>query len=274
MSVLAVLSAVAAVVLAGLLAKEQRRRAAAEDDRRRAEREARNAELSVVAADPPEAAEIPEPAKTGPPASPTTNAKPPPDRRPAVVRLTLLAANEEWLRKVREPPKGDASIIDGYIRRTGLGWPNGKKPPGRGPYERNGDFAWCGAFAAHCLAAAGLDPAVRKKVMPSTYRIWQYATDKGLFVDGHPEPGDIVLVGPKKSRWGAHITICRSFDPDTRRVLTVEGNAKGQWPDDTRQEGVIHHARPLSAASDRTYRVRFVVRLPLEDFDVPSDRIV
>jgi len=266
MGVLAALSSAVAVLLAGLLAKARSDKAKAEDDRRRAEREASNAELAVVAADPPEVVDTPAPTPVPAP----TNGAPEPGLRSTIVRLTLAAGETEWLKVVREPPQGDASIIDGYIRRTGLGWPNGKKPPGKGPYERNGDFAWCGAFAAHCLAAAGLDAAVRKKVMPSTYRIWQYATDRKLFVDGPPEPGDIVLVGPRKSRWGAHITLCRKFDPDTRRVLTVEGNATGEAPDGSRHEGVIHHARPLASGSDRTYRVRFVVRLPLDDFDVPA----
>ena len=265
MDVFAILMTFISAALAFFFDRERRARTASEDHLRRVEREVRLQALDAAEDDHEEVVETPDPPPpTEPEETPQAKAH---RRRQDIVLATLGAAAAEWRLVVKEPPEGDPAIIDGYIRRSGLGWPQGKKPPNKGHYERNRDFAWCGAFAAHCLAAAGLDATVRKKVMPSTYRIYEYARKNDCLVKGEPEAGDIVLVGPKGSKRGAHITLCRSFDPQRRVVLTVEGNAKGEGPNGQRYEGVVHNERPLSATNDRTYRVRHIVRFPLGIFE-------
>jgi len=272
MDVFAALMSFVSAALVFFLGRERRARTTSDDHLRRVEREVRSQALDAAQDDHKEVVETPDPPPAPPEPEDTQEAEAR-KRRREIVAATLGAAAAEWKRVVKEPPQGDPDVIDGYIRRTGLGWPQGKTPPKTGPYERNRDFAWCGAFAAHCLAAAGLDATVRKKVMPSTYRIYDYASKNACLVKGEPQSGDIVLVGPKGSKWGAHITLCRSFDPQRRMALTVEGNAKGEGPNGQRYEGVVHGERPLAAADDRTYRVRHIVRLPLGVFSSAEDGV-
>ena len=63
---------------------------------------------------------------------------------------------------------------------------------GANPYERNGDFAWCGAFAAYCWSSLKLD--IRKRTFPSTYRLWRDWQSRRIPTAGM-RPGDIVVVG-------------------------------------------------------------------------------
>jgi hypothetical protein len=60
-------------------------------------------------------------------------------------------------------------VIDTMIRSDkGLGW------TWEDPYEANGDYAWCGAFAARCYRAAGLSPLLALAYFSSTYRLARY----------------------------------------------------------------------------------------------------
>lgn len=88
----------------------------------------------------------------------------------------LNCAIEEWSRGITEPTRGaqnGAERIDAYIRGAqGLGWPSAAlTPKDSTAYTRNGQFQWCGAFAAWCLGAGGLERGVRKSRLPSTYRL-------------------------------------------------------------------------------------------------------
>lgn len=81
----------------------------------------------------------------------------------------LETAHEEWIKNVVDSSRSPKSLgrIDTYIRsRTeGLGWTWEDK------YKRDGQFAWCGAFACFCWRVAGLHQDVARFVMSSTYRI-------------------------------------------------------------------------------------------------------
>lgn len=186
----------------------------------------------------------------------------------------LQAAHREWLRGVAEPgtsgmPNG-AAIIDDYIRGPlGLGWNTADVKtwkPGV-PYTRNGQFAWCGAFAARCWAAAGLKLALRQKHLAGTGRLYRWAKSDGgaRFVPpGELRPGDIAVVGPDGSGDGEHITIVDAVNAGT--ISTYEGNAHGIGIDGLRYEGVIVSKRPFAdqPLPKAKYRVLYGVR-PLDE---------
>lgn len=187
------------------------------------------------------------------------------------VRLAVAArAIEEWRHGVHEPPGANWQRIDGYIRGPeGLGWPSAalQGTNDSKDYRRNGQFAWCGAFAAWCWSV--LDPAVRRQFLASCYRLDQWS--KGNARRVAPEgllPGDVAVVGPEGKF--AHVTVCIGAPRPLAGVLTietVEGNATGPGPDGTTYEGVIRRTRPLTAPDARIYRVHFGVRPAAEDMD-------
>jgi hypothetical protein len=180
--------------------------------------------------------------------------------------VIMSAAADEWNSVVKEPPGSGWERIDTYIRSAdGLGWDWEDR------YTRNRQFAWCGAFASYCYRQAGLSAEVRKKVMPSTFRLhkWANGTDRMRPIDD-VQRGDIVIVGPEGGkRWGAHITLCDSVDRSTKIVSTIEGNASGTGPDGDRYEGVIRQERPFpdSSLPPKKYRVMHVIRPLAEDYD-------
>jgi len=195
---------------------------------------------------------------------------PPPSIEPA--QAVLAAADAECRRGVAEPgtpnmPNG-ATIIDDYIRGPmGLGWNTCDVKtwkPGV-PYTRNGQFAWCGAFAARCWAAAGLKLALRQKYLAGTGRLYRWAHADGsarLVAPRDLRPGDIAVVGPLGSGDGEHITIVSKVG-DTS-IWSYEGNAHGNgsvlgapW-----YEGVVKQTRPFADPSlpKAKYRVLYGVR--------------
>ncbi len=178
----------------------------------------------------------------------------------------VLAATSEWNQIVHEPKGNGWERIDEYIRGPeGIDWGWESR------YVANRQFKWCGAFAAFCFHAAGLKHEIRKRVMPSTYRIHKWAAGSTRMIPHRDVlPGDIVLVGPNQGKiWGNHITICKSVELATESITTLEGNAKGMGPDGAFYEGVISRARPFETPSlpSRKYRIKHVVR-PL-----PSDYV-
>jgi len=190
-------------------------------------------------------------------------------QREEVVRETLAEAERLWRLGIEEPSSSDqrgAEEIDKMIR-TGLGlnwtWES--------HYVRNGQFAWCGAFAATCLAKAGMRQDLRKSIMPSCYRLYENwaSTDRHLEPSA-VQPGDILVVGPVKTgskAWGAHITLVMSVEGDV--ATTFEGNASGPLGDGRDGEGVIKRQRPLSGAGlgGGSYRGLHGYRLDLGDFE-------
>lgn len=177
-------------------------------------------------------------------------------------------ARKEWKTPVLEPPGANWDRIGSlYIRGDlGLDWSWVK-------YEKNGDLAWCGAFAAYCYGMAGLRHEIRYSHMASCSRLCEWSQGNERRIDwrktGDIRAGDIVLVGkPSSKRTGQHITICERFDADAGLVHTIEGNAHGRLPSGSWKEGVITRERPLpsDALSDDVMRVMHVIRPRPEDF--------
>jgi len=165
-------------------------------------------------------------------------------------------AEAEWLLDVTEPGLGGAhgaDRIDEYIRGDeGLGWPDADlKKDGRQPYTRNGQFAWCGAFAAYAWGST-LNASIRKSTFPSTYRLWRDWQSRRVPV-ASMRPGDIVVIfnasatdeDKKRKPYGQHITLCRQPGPSS--YVTLEGNARAAGPDGRLREGVGTREREHSS---------------------------
>lgn len=184
---------------------------------------------------------------------------------PELVHALLEVAHAEWLRDIREAPHTSAARIDTYIRDPrGLHWTWVK------PYRRDGQFEWCGAFAAFCFGHVGLKHDLRYRHLASTYRLFRWAAEdqRARFVaPADLRPGDIGVVGPRGDRDGAHIVLCTAVTPEG--IHTFEGNARGPGPDGTRRPGVTRDFRPFAhaAATDQTYRVVFGVRPLAGDYE-------
>ena len=172
------------------------------------------------------------------------------------VAYVLKNAESEWSDNITEPGEGgDSSRITYYIKNTNaLGW------TWEDDYTRNGQFAWCGAFAAWCWTTVKID--IKKRIFPSCYRLYSNWSQTSRHIE-HDKmaPGDIVVVyAAKRSKQGDHITICVEA-PDAEGVfLTVEGNAHGTLGDGSHGEGVIRRDRSLD-------EVAHVYMLLGSDFD-------
>jgi len=161
------------------------------------------------------------------------------------VETALSRSEAEWHRVVIEP---DARIDD-YIRtRDGLGWSWAEQ------YKKNGQFAWCGAFAAYCWSAVRFD--IRQKIFPSCYRLYSRWGKTERCIEPHLMlPGDIVVISTVNgASWGDHITLCTSAPTADGTFETVEGNARGILGDGDTGEGVIKLTREME-------RVMYVYRV-------------
>jgi hypothetical protein len=69
----------------------------------------------------------------------------------------LAVAEVEWNLPVHEPKEKGWEQIDKYIR-LGLHWAVCAQFP---KYTKNGQFQWCGAFAAWCYFNVGLKQSLR-----------------------------------------------------------------------------------------------------------------
>jgi hypothetical protein len=167
-------------------------------------------------------------------------------------REAIKRAEVELNRVVVDP--GDR--INAYIRSAeGLGWSWVE------PYTKNGEFAWCGAFASFCYTKVNSN--IRKKIFPSCYRLysnWAKTSRKIPIQD--VQAGDIVVIyTAKRSVQGDHITLC--VDASTKKggyIKTIEGNAKGELGNGEFGEGVVRQERELE-------KIAHVYRLLGSDFD-------
>lgn len=170
----------------------------------------------------------------------------------------MKRAEAEWQRNVTEPEYGgEWQRIDAYIRSSqGLNW------SWESPYTRNGQFSWCGAFAAFCYGESVL-PSIRKKIFASCYRMWSNWGSTSRCRDGEqPLPGDIVTVFTSDEQTpvqGNHIVLVVNSPDEHGDFHTIEGNAHGEGPDG-RIEGVIKRTRNMST-------VAHIYRLLSEDYD-------
>lgn len=169
------------------------------------------------------------------------------------VREAISRAHAEFELDVHDP----SPRITSYIKSSeGIGW------SWEEDYTRNGQFAWCGAFAAWCHTR--VKAIIRKKIFPSCYRMYQAWGQTSRKIDPMKvQPGDIVVVfTSKRSQQGDHITLCVDVSnfQDEGYITTIEGNAHGEFPDGSRGEGVITRQRKLSEFAH-------VYRLIADDFD-------
>jgi hypothetical protein len=167
-------------------------------------------------------------------------------------REAIKRAEVELNRVVVDP--GDR--INAYIRSAeGLGW-NWVEP-----YTKNGEFAWCGAFASFCYTKVNSN--IRKKIFPSCYRLYSNwaKTSRKISIED-VQAGDIVVIyTAKRSVQGDHITLC--VDASTKKdgyIKTIEGNAKGELGNGEFGEGVVRQERELE-------KIAHVYRLLGSDFD-------
>lgn len=188
----------------------------------------------------------------------------------------LAVAQGEWKLDVEEPDGHNWERIDGYVRgKFGLKWTSADKDNLSSPipYTRNGQFYWCGAFAAWGHGCAGLDPRVRKYLLASTLRINAACNGKShsknmqTAIKLYPVrrlswkqllPGDIACFGEEGSKEGDHVVLIEKIEGDTAH--TIEGNAHGTGPDGEYREGVIKHQRPKTANRKAEYRFIYGVR--------------
>lgn len=208
----------------------------------------------------------------------------------------VARAKAVWLEGIVDPPSASSAYaksrarIDGFIRGAdGLHW------TWEDPYIKDGDFKWCGAFASHAWAVAGVKGSLRKRFFSSTYRLDRYgqyksidespaesapATGKRKYLQLNeksgvsdvlafgPRPGDILLVGGTTSAYGAHITVIERFVPEKACFVTLEGNASGNAPNGGWVEGVIRRERPIGLGESKprsTYHARRLIRPSLQD---------
>lgn len=190
---------------------------------------------------------------------------------PEVERLERIRASMDasFAADIVEPKGNNWELIDRRIRGVGaLGWTWEKR------YERNGQFAWCGAEEAEHLGAAGLLPDIRKRVMPSCYRLHKFCVrddpkKRRLVRDIRDARfGDLVIVGPADGKsYGAHITAFLELDEANGRVFLHEGNAKAYGPNGDYREGVGRRWRNLARSSKREYTPMWIYRFLDEDFE-------
>ena len=165
----------------------------------------------------------------------------------------LKIAGAEWDLNVTEP-NGDGSWqrINSYIKSVdGLGW------TWEDDYVKNGQFAWCGAFAAYCYGDS-VNLQVRKNTFPSCYRMNRdWSNSSRVQTKESILPGDVVVVYTSDDHspsYGNHITIARTSPNDEGDFHTIEGNAHGVGPNQDWREGVSKRTRNLSHVA-RVYRL-------------------
>ena len=164
----------------------------------------------------------------------------------------LRRAESEWSLNVTEPEYGgDYKRINAYIKSShGIDW------TWEDDYTRNGQFSWCGAFAAFAYGDQVV-LSTRKKIFPSCYRMWTNWGHTDRNRDGeNPNRGDIVTVFTSADRSpiaGNHIVICAGAPDENGDFPTIEGNAHGEGPQG-RIEGVIKRTRNMSQVA-RIYRL-------------------
>ena len=168
----------------------------------------------------------------------------------------MARAEYELSLNVTEPGLGgDSDRITTYIKSVaGIGWSWEKD------YKKNGQFAWCGAFAAFCFSKVQFN--IRQKIFPSCYRLYNNFNNTSRRA-GKVRPGDIVTVFTSKDKtpiYGNHIVIAMSLPDVDGDFDTIEGNAKGYGPGGEWREGVSKRTRNIKD-------VACIYRLLDGDFD-------
>ncbi len=210
-------------------------------------------------------------------------------------QAAVAEAKRLWQTDIIDPKRGakgydrEINAIDAFIRGTGgLGWTWEDR------YAGDGDFEWCGAFAAWCWAKGGLAAGVRYNFLSSTYRLDRYARYKQanervpnpkpatgpyrMIIDLHehsvrdvrfsdgtaPRAGDILMIG--LSGYGQHICLVDHYDAMSGVFHTIEGNGTGIGPRGNRMQGIVRGERLLGSNPGRTvFHGRRLIRVAPHD---------
>lgn len=202
----------------------------------------------------------------------------------ALGRLVIERALQLWLLDIYDPKQSDPSpeaalarnAIHGMIA-SGLGW------TWEPPYAGDGDFEWCGAFAAQCWSE--IKGSLRKTYFASTYRLDRFGSYRSVAgeknpgsgrklaqLDEHskpadlpfaPQPGDVITIGPAGSGFGKHICLVVAYN-GAGAFETVEGNGNGLGPHGERQQGVVRATRYLGSCTTG-WHVRRIIRPSIDD---------
>ena len=176
---------------------------------------------------------------------------------------TIAAALAEWRLGVQEPPAGGEvglARIRAYI--DGIGGPGEA-------YHADGDWQWCGAFAAFCLMAAGVPGEMMRQKSPpelgglgSVYRadcLARVGDAVRITAARDLLPGDVMIVGRLGRGRGEHITLVEEPLSESG-LMTIEGNASGGLPNGRWAEGVVRRTRaavPTSTVRGFIFGLRF-----------------
>jgi hypothetical protein len=200
----------------------------------------------------------------------------------------IASSHAYWLKDIVDPKASDTSPdakrccaeIDTMIRAaTCLNW------YWEPAYAGDGQFEWCGAFAASCWP--GIKRSIRQTFFASTYRLDRYARYMPVGNDPNPKPasgpyrlivdlgetstpasltftprpGDLLLIGPKAG-YGQHICVVESFDAATCMFSTYEGNGTGKGPNGEIQQGVVRGQRRLGGVAGQWMARRLIRPAP------------
>lgn len=217
--------------------------------------------------------------------------------------LAVMRAKSLWLSGIVDPPDSSYAhdlsrrFIDEFIRGPGgLHWTWER------PYVQNGDFEWCGSFAAAAWSRVRMALRWREGFFASTYRLDRWAqylpmerhenpahddlrrrylrldeTSSPAMVSfsddandeyADPQPGDILLVGGERTGYGKHVTLVERWNPASGRFTTLEGNATGPGCRGERIHGVVRTTRRVGigrADPPTTYHARRLLRPSVYD---------
>jgi hypothetical protein len=215
------------------------------------------------------------------------------DKLEVAGRRAIERALAYWRTDIYDPPRADYTVdgrrskqvIDTMIRgRNALDW------TWETEYRGDGDFQWCGAFAAACWP--DVKQSLRQTYFASTPRLDRYASYRSfqgepntgsgrvyLELDEHSQvadvvdivrPGDILMIGPSRTddnhaTWracGQHICLVESFGGGAGVFHTIEGNGNGTGPNGERQQGVVKGVRNLGGHG---WHARRLIRPSVED---------
>lgn len=221
------------------------------------------------------------------------------DKLRAAGAAALAKAVQLYQSDIWDPPARDhrpvadrwrdaiTEMIGGDGRGHGLGWGWERR------YLGDGDFEWCGAFAARCWEDGGLLRQARLESWASCYRLQRWATGRptstspaapgaacmrlcvpfnehstALPIGLEVRPGDVLIVGGAGTGPGKHITLVERFDEHAQAFHTYEGNAGGIGPDGKSRQGVVRTVRRIGLPRGRprsAYHARWLIRPALTD---------
>lgn len=175
-------------------------------------------------------------------------------------RRVLNQAWAAWLQRVKDPPKIEKGDDADRCRALILQYINDGLGSSIKTYAGDNAFSWCGAFAAWCWIAGGLDTAKAKAMavaadvkgqhpFGSTYKLHAALKADPTFAVAVDDiqPGDVCVVQhPGGKPYGDHIVLAAAWNKDKTELIILHGNGKGRGPDGAWMEGVVLSTVPKS----------------------------